>query len=91
MSKAEALGQLRGILRRIKAGKDEELSLMAGAKEEVLRRYQRVFSDENLPNLTKDDFLGFLRIKNNRHWDGINRYGPIITKDMGALRGSPSE
>ncbi len=86
MSKAEALGQLRGILRRIKAGEDEELSLMAGAKEEVLRRYQRVFSDENLPNLTKDDFLGFLRIKNNRHWDGINRYGPTITKDMGALR-----
>ena len=86
MSKAEALKQLRGILRRIKAGEDEELSLMAGAKEKVLRRYQRVFSDENLPNLTKKDFLGFLRIKNNRHWDGINRYGPTITKDMGALR-----
>ena len=86
MSKAEALGQLRGILGRIKAGEDEELSPMVGAKEEVLRKYQRVFSDENLPNLTKEDFLGFLRIKNNRHWDGIHRYGRTITKDMDALR-----
>ena len=86
MSKAEALGQLRGILGRIKAGEDEELSPMVGAKEEVLRKYQRVFSDENLPNLTKEDFLGFLRIKNNRHWDGIHRYGRTITKDMHALR-----
>ena len=59
---------------------------MVGAKEEVLRRYQRVFSDENLPNLTKEDFLGFLRFKNNRHWNGINRQGPTITKNMDALR-----
>ncbi len=86
MSKAEALEQLRGILGRIKARRDEEPSVMAGVKEGVLRKYQQVFSDENLPNLTKDDFLGFLLIKNNRHWDGIHRYGSKITKDMDALR-----
>ena len=59
---------------------------MVGAKEEVLRRYQRVFSDENLPRLTEEDFRGFLLIKNNRHWDGIHRHGSIITEDMAALR-----
>ena len=32
------------------------------------------FRSENLSNLTKEDFLGFLLIKNNRHWDGIHRF-----------------
>ena len=59
---------------------------MVGAKEKVLRRYQRIFSDENLPRLTQKDFRDFLLIKNNRHWDGIHRYGSIITDDMDALR-----
>ena len=86
MSKAEALEQLRRLLGRIEAGEDEEPSVMPAVKEGVLRKYQQVFADENLPNLTKEDFLGFLLIKNNRHWDGIHRYGSEITKDMDALR-----
>lgn len=86
MSKTEVLRKLRGILRWIKAGEVEELSTMVGAKEEVVQKYQRVFSDENLPHLTEEDFRGFLKIKNNRHWDGIHRQGPNITKDMDALR-----
>ena len=90
MSRAKALEQLRGVLDRIAAGEDDGLSTMVGAKEEVLNRYQQVFSDENLPQLTREDFLGFLLIRNNHHWDGIHRSGPAITEDMGALRAALS-
>lgn len=71
---------------RIGTGQDQVLSEIVGAQSEVLRRYQRVFSDENLPHLTQEDFVGFLKFKNNRHWSGINRHSSKITEDMDALR-----
>ena len=60
--------------------------MAVGAQSKVLRRYQPVFSDENLPHLKREDFVGFLQFNNNRHWTGINRHSSKITKDMGALR-----
>ncbi|MXX36347.1 MAG: AAA domain-containing protein [Gemmatimonadales bacterium] len=71
---------------RVRQGQDEGLSQIVGAQSEVLRRYQLVFSDENLPHLTREDFVGFLQYKNNRHWSGIHRHSSKITEDMDALR-----
>ncbi len=45
-----------------------------------------MFSDENLPHLSREDFVGFLKYKNNRHWSGIHRHSSKITEDMDALR-----
>lgn len=84
--RANALEHLKGILARIDTGQDQVLSEIAGAQSEVLRRYQRVFSDENLPHLSREDFVGFLKYKNNRHWSGIHRHSSKITEDMDALR-----
>lgn len=84
--RAKALEHLQRVLTRVRQGQDEGLSQIVGAQSEVLRRYQLVFSDENLPHLTREDFVGFLQYKNNRHWSGIHRHSSKITEDMDALR-----
>ncbi len=77
---------LRQILDRISSNEDEELSRIVEAKEEVIGRFQPVFSDEHLPELTAEQFKSFLRYENNKHWTGIARYGGRLTEDMEALR-----
>ncbi|MFC1531515.1 endonuclease NucS domain-containing protein, partial [Gemmatimonadota bacterium] len=59
---------------------------IARFEEEVLARYQPLFSPENLTSLTAEDFRGFLNFKNNHHWIGLDRLGPAICKDMQKLR-----
>ncbi len=77
---------LRQILNRVSSNEDEELSQIVEAKEEVLGRFQPIFSDEHLPELTAEQFKSFLRYENNKHWTGITRYGGRLTEDMDALR-----
>lgn len=84
--RAKALECIQSILYGICGGQDVELSKIVEAKSDVLTRYQRVFSDKDLPRLARGNFIGFLKFKNNRHWTGIIRYGPRITECMGALR-----
>jgi Holliday junction resolvase-like predicted endonuclease len=56
------------------------------AKDEVLARYGRVFSPQNIKNMSAEDFLSFLSFKNNHHWEGLHRRGPDIVKDIKKLR-----
>lgn len=77
---------LRQVLNRISPSEDEELSQIVGAKEEVIGRFQPIFSDEHLSELTAVQFKSFLRYDNNKHWTGIARYGGRLTEDMDALR-----
>ena len=86
MNRAEALEKLQEFLERMKAGDDDQLAALVEARDQVLSRYQPIFSDEHLPRLTRDEFLSFLSIKNNHHWTGIQRSGGVVTKDMDALR-----
>lgn len=55
-------------------------------KQEVLSRYQPVFSSSHLPELTCTEFESFLLYKNNHHWDSLHRVGKFMTKDMDLLR-----
>jgi len=55
-------------------------------EQAVIETYQPVFRPDNLDNLTAEEFRSFLLIKNNRHWDGIHRYGGRLTEDMDHLR-----
>jgi hypothetical protein len=57
----------------------------AAAQKAALHHYGQLFRPENLPNLTEEDFRGFLLIKNNKHWEGIHRQ-PNIYADMDRLR-----
>ena len=55
-------------------------------EEEVIARFQPIFTPENLDNLTAEDFKSFLRSKNNKHWWGIQRQSGRLTRDMDHLR-----
>ena len=52
----------------------------------VISKFSRIFSLENLPNLSKNQFKNFLLYRNNKHWSGIFRQGNMITNDMVRLR-----
>ena len=87
MSRARALEQLRGILREARSKEDEELHGIIQARDDVIGKYQPLFSNERLGRLTKEEFSSFLLYDNNRHWKGIHRYVGSLTKDMERLRG----
>jgi hypothetical protein len=55
-------------------------------RDEVLARYQPIFSSENVVAITEEDFRSFLVEKNNKHWSGLQRMGPAMTEDMDKLR-----
>jgi len=57
-----------------------------GSEERVVSKYGKLFHPSNLNKLTKEEFKSFLLIKNNLHWDGINRQSNLITKDMEKLK-----
>lgn len=56
------------------------------ARDEVLARYQPVFSLEHAGHITAEEFRGFLVLENNRHWTGLHRQGPRICSNMRNLR-----
>lgn len=64
----------------------DEFQEMFNARDEVIDRYQKIFSLNNLPLLTKADFTSFLSFENNKHWKPIYRQQEAITSDMDSLR-----
>lgn len=52
----------------------------------VIGKYGSIFHPSNLENLTKENFLSFLLIKNNLHWEGIHRQQESVTSDMQKLK-----
>lgn len=59
---------------------------LIGWQQETLDRYQPIFSPENIPSLSEEDFRSFLLFKNNHHWQHIHRQSGMVTADMGNLR-----
>ncbi len=57
-------------------------------KEQVLARYQPIFSPEGINKLTKAEFESFLQFKYNHHWTQMNRVQKFMTQDMDLLRGA---
>jgi hypothetical protein len=80
----EAIARLK--LVKTSAAHNPALKLMAEARDEVLARYQPIFSRDELPILTAADFQSFLLFKNNHHWTGLHRQGPQICQNMDGLR-----
>jgi len=52
----------------------------------VLARYQHVFAFDRIPEISEEEFRGFLRFENNRHWTGLARAGASLCEDMSHLR-----
>ena len=55
-------------------------------RDQVLARFQPIFSLEHVPTITADEFWSFLHFENNQHWTGLQRQGSTIGADMAALR-----
>lgn len=79
-----AVSRLRVLLGRV--DQDAKVKDIVSAQDEVLARYQPIFSSENIPDLSEDVVKVFLRFKNNKHWTGLQRMGPAICSDMPRLR-----
>jgi len=65
---------------------DADFTDITTYKDEVLKRYQPIFSISAIPKLTKADFVSFLLYRNNHHWDGLQRIKGRITRDMNLLQ-----
>ena len=81
-----AVIRLSDTLERQTEDPDADFTKITSHKEEVLNRYQPIFQPESVKNLSKENFLSFLLIKNNHHWDSLHRVGKPMTEDMGLLR-----
>ena len=57
-------------------------------RDEVLDRYGKMFALDNIKNITKDDFLGFFRYENNRHWKAVNQAAGHLVKNIPHLQKS---
>lgn len=65
----------------------DNIERITNCREKVLKKFHdRVFSPENIPNLSTEDFKSFFLFSNNCHWRGIHRSRNIISKDMKKLR-----
>ncbi len=80
----EAVERLRGMWAKAQQRPDFVANLRA--RDEVLARYQPIFTPARLPNLTEEDFRSFLYFENNKHWTGLHRQARRLTADMAALR-----
>lgn len=85
----DVLVRLKGSVASMKSS--EELKPLIEARDEVIGRYQPLFTREGIAGLTPEEFREFLMFRNNRHWSGLQRLGPRVTEDMEALRVALSE
>lgn len=81
-----ALFKLEDELNDQRANPDADFVNITTHKDEVLARYQPLFSPDHLPALTKVEFESFLLFKNNHHWTDMQRVQKFITEDMALLR-----
>ncbi len=63
-----------------------EISDIWNAKDRVLARYSTVFSSENIPFLSPEEYQEFLRFENNCHWSSLSRSAKSAGNDIAALR-----
>lgn len=81
---AEGVGQLREALARLRASADAER--VGIERDQVLARFQPIFTLEHMPDLTVEEFVPFLYIENNKHWSSLYRQRSRLTADMEKLR-----
>lgn len=65
---------------------DPDYVFITKYRDQVLEKYQRIFSPRHIPQLSKNEFLEFLLFRNNHHWTNLNRVGKFMVEDMSLLR-----
>jgi hypothetical protein len=85
---AKAIVTLKQVYKRAIEGDEavNEIRSLIDARDNVVTRYQVIFSQNRIDSLTEIEMREFLQFKNNQHWFGLQRMGPAICGDMGLLR-----
>jgi hypothetical protein len=81
-----ALYKLEDLLNEQRENPHPDFAHITAHKDEVLVKYQPIFSANHIPGLTEEEFKSFLAFKNNHHWTGMERVGKPMVRDMGLLR-----
>lgn len=81
-----ALIKLEDLLEEQRENPHPDFAHITNHKEQVLTRYQPIFSASHIPELTKAEFESFLLCRNNNHWDSLHRVGKFMTQNMNLLR-----
>src|SRR5436309_2286327 len=55
-------------------------------RDQILARFQPVFSIAHVLSISADEFKSFLLLENNHHWSGLHRQGTRMCSDMAKLR-----
>ena len=77
---------MRKLRRLLEYTPHADVSQMIRERDHVLRRYAGTFSVEGIEKLSAEEFAGFLRFENNRHWWGLHRDEARMTARMDLLR-----
>lgn len=72
------------------AAQDSDVKTVIESRDKVLERYRPVFRPEHVPNLTAEEFLGFVRFENNCHWTNLTRKTTHVCDDLARLRSALS-
>jgi hypothetical protein len=83
---AAPIDDVLAYLKRLVEDPDFQTRQMIADRDRVHSDYGRLFHPDNLSRLTAEDFKGFLRYENNRHWWGIHRHERTLVSDMDRLR-----
>lgn len=57
----------------------QESGNIQSTKDEVVNRFQPIFSPGNIEYLSAKNYLAFLQFENNKHWTGLCRTGTKLT------------
>jgi hypothetical protein len=65
-----------------------DASSIIQSKSKVIEKYQTVFSHQNVPELTQEEFALFLKFENNCHWSTLQRQAPNLLENFDDLKES---
>jgi hypothetical protein len=81
---SEVIGQLRAA--EVAFKKSAIYGQIVEPRDQVLARFQPIFSIDHVPTITPEEFKSFLLFENNHHWTGLHRQGTRMCSDMTKLR-----
>jgi hypothetical protein len=81
---SEVIGQLRAAA--VKFKQSAIYRQIVEPRDQILARFQPIFSLDHVPTISEDEFKSFLLLENNRHWSGLHRQGSRMCSDMAKLR-----
>ncbi len=81
---ADVIGKLRADA--VEFNKSNIYREIVDPRDQVLARFQPIFSAAHIPEISAEEFKSFLLFENNRHWTGLHRQGSRMCSDMTKLR-----